>query len=49
MFGLSSEKTPVNGQLSFFYEAEKISDSCEEEPTVENVKVSSYKRILVLV
>lgn len=44
MFGSSSEKTPVDGQLSFFNEAEKLSDSCAEEPTVENVKVSSHKR-----
>ena len=44
MFGSSSEKTPVDGQISFFNEAEKLSDSCAEEPTAENIKVSSYKR-----
>ena len=26
MFGSSSEKTPVDGQISFFNEAEKLSD-----------------------
>ena len=44
MFGASTEKTPVDGQISFFNEAENLSDSSAEEPTPENIKVSSYKR-----
>ena len=43
MFGASTEKTPVDGQISFFNEAENLSDSSAEEPTPENIKVSSYK------
>ena len=44
IYGSSSEKTPVDGQVSFFNEAEQLSDSSAEEPKPENVRVSSYKR-----
>ena len=41
IYGSSSEKTPVDGQISFFNEAEKFSDSSAEEPKPGNIKVSS--------
>ena len=43
MFGSSSEKTPVDGQLSFFNEAEKNSDSKAAEPELEEVVYTRKK------
>lgn len=43
-FGSSSEKTPIEGQLSLFNEAEDLADNGAIEPTPETLKVSAYKR-----
>ena len=44
LFGASSEKTPIEGQISLFNEAEDSADSGAIEPTPENVIISTYKR-----
>lgn len=44
MFGSSSEKTPIEGQLFIFNEAEASSDSSAIEPTPENIIVSTHRR-----
>jgi transposase len=44
LFGSSSEKTPIEGQISLFNEAECLSDSNAIEPTPQNIIVSTHKR-----
>lgn len=44
LFGASTEKTPIEGQISLFNEAEDLSDSGAVEPTPENIIVSTHKR-----
>lgn len=45
LFGASTEKTPVEGQISLFNEAEDLADSAAIEPTPDNIIVSTHKRI----
>lgn len=44
LFGTSTEKTPIEGQISLFNEAEDSADSGAIEPTPDNIIVSTYKR-----
>lgn len=44
LFGSSSEKTPIDGQISLFNEAENLTDNGAVEPTAENLIISGYKR-----
>lgn len=45
MFGSSSEKTQMEGQVSLFNEAEDEADSGAEEPTPQSIIVSVHKRV----
>lgn len=44
LFGASTEKTPIEGQISLFNEAEDSADSAAIEPTPDNIIVSTHKR-----
>lgn len=45
LFGASTEKTTIEGQISLFNEAEDSGDSGAIEPTPDNIIISTYKRI----